>query len=182
MRMNAIAEIREKLARFLAPKREFLRFSAIEGGLPKGALVEFSGQAGSGKTETILRFLAQNPEVRVAWVEENFTIYPCAFPQAGVGLDRVLFVETGSVELLWSVNQILRSQIFGVVVLVAKEQNVIALRRLQIEAEKAGATVILVAETAQQIGNWPISLQLEFAREAEVAVFKILRRKGELAV
>src|SRR4051812_41640161 len=46
---------------------ESYAFDGLEGGLPKGALVEISGAHGGGKTEVVLRFLAQNPGARVAW-------------------------------------------------------------------------------------------------------------------
>ena len=54
----------------------------------------------------------------VAWIEEDFSLYPCALPQHGVEMERVLFVESGG-ESLWSAHQILRSGLFEVVVLNA---------------------------------------------------------------
>src|SRR4051812_38374506 len=60
---------------------ESLPFSRVAGGVPIGALTEISGPEGGGKTEVLLGFLAENPKARVAWIEERFTVYPCAFPQ-----------------------------------------------------------------------------------------------------
>jgi hypothetical protein len=104
--------------------KTYFPFSCVEGGLPQGGLIEISGAVGGGKLEALLRFLGENPSLRVAWLEEGSTTYPCAFPQHGVELDRVLFVNTEgssqeeSSQLLSSAHQILRSQIFEVLVLI----------------------------------------------------------------
>ena len=101
---------------------ETLPFSGLVGGFPKGKLMEISGTLGGGKTEVLLRFLRENPTVQVAWIEVGSygggDIYPGAFPEREVGLSRVLFVEPSNLgEALWCAQQILKSQIFGAVVL-----------------------------------------------------------------
>lgn len=106
--------------------KTYLPFSLVEGGLPQGSLVELSGSAGAGKLEALLRFLAENPALQVAWVEEGSSTYPCSFPQHGVSLERVLFVNAEEREgesslLMNSAHAILRSQIFGVLVLLARD-------------------------------------------------------------
>lgn len=109
-----------------APKT-YWPFSLVEGGLPQGGIIEISGAAGGGKLEALLRFLAENPALQVAWVEEGATTYPCAFPQAGVDLERVLFVNAEPAHpeqqsfLMDCAHQILRSQIFGVLVLLPRD-------------------------------------------------------------
>ena len=141
--------------------------SFLDSGIPRGALCEVSGSHGGGKSELVLRFLAENPKVRAAWIEEEFTIYPCAFFRFGVDLSRVLFSEAGA-ETLWAAHQILRSQLFGAVILTAPAASELDLRRLQLAAEKAQASVILLAEEPMQEGSWPIQLQLEtFRRSGE---------------
>jgi RecA/RadA recombinase len=101
--------------------QETLPCSMIPGlpaGLPVGKLIEMQGAQGSGKTETLLSFFQENPSLQVAWIEVGATIYPCAFSERGVDLSRVLFVEAGNAsEALWSAHQIIKSQIFGAVVL-----------------------------------------------------------------
>jgi hypothetical protein len=90
----------------------------LPGGLPVGKLIEMQGAQGSGKTETLLAFFQENPSLQVAWIELGATIYPCAFSERGVDLSRVLFVEVKDAnEALWSAHQIIKSQIFGAVVL-----------------------------------------------------------------
>lgn len=143
--------------------REVLPFSLLENGIPRGALTEISGRAGGGKTEVVLRLLAENPEIKVAWIEENFTLYPCRMAQQKVALDRVLFVET-STEYLWVAQQVLRSQIFSVIVLVAPVPHETILRRLQIAAERTQSTLILLTEYSTIQGTWPIAVQLQVMR------------------
>ena len=161
---------------------ESYRFSQLDNGRPKGAVVEVSGSAGGGKTEIVLRFLAENPEARVAWIEDEMTVYPCAFPQNRVGLERVLFVESRPQDTLWTVHQILRSSVFGVIVLrVRNALDEMALRRLQLAAEKTQTTVVLLSEEAARRGTWPIAVQLQASRslEEKAILLDVLKYHGQ---
>jgi hypothetical protein len=165
-------------------------------GLPCGAISEFVSAAGGGKTEAAIRILAENPGIRGAWIEPTLTVYPCAFPQLGVTLDRVLFTEPGD-QALWAAHQILRSQLFGLVVLsvpeaplaaagaralqakavaapfqsaqalTASNLNEIDLRRLQLSAEKSGAALLLLRERPTVRGNWAIAIQARVLRKGK---------------
>lgn len=166
--------------------KKFLPFSILSRGIPLGALIEVSGPAGGGKTEVVLQFLAENPQLKVAWVENSMTIYPCVFLEKKLELNRVLFVET--LDLLWVAHQVLKSQIFGVLVLpptrvvlnssshdsshsrgegLIAQINEVQLRRLQIAAEKAQVSVFLLTEMALEEGAWPISVQIQVRRETK---------------
>src|ERR1700737_2534231 len=92
--------------------RSCLSFSMLEEGIPKGALTEISGP---GKTEFLVRFLSEHPSLKVAWVEDQISVYPYAIFQRKAYLQRILFAEAGS-NSLWALMQILRSQVFGVIV------------------------------------------------------------------
>jgi hypothetical protein len=165
------------------PRRETISFSGLpSSGIPRGALTEISGLPGSGKSELVLRFLAENPELRVAWVEEDLTAYPCAFPQQGVDLRRVLFIESGpnAQNVTWTIQQILRAQLFGVVVVSAafhRPDLALNLRRLQLAAEQAHAAVILLSDRPTQGSSWPIALQLQAARRSGLSL-KVLKTKS----
>ena len=172
---------------------EFFPLEGLEDGLPRGSVVEMSGDLGGGKTELVLRFLAQNPSVRVAWVEEDFSIYPCAFPQSRVGLERVLFVDSPPNELLWSVHQMIRSGVFGVIVVSLGSRRAqsssskgvpldeMALRRLQLAAEKSNVTVILLSEQPSRRGTWPISVQIQVSRSIDYRgiLLNVLKYRGQ---
>lgn len=160
----------------------------VPAGLPRGGLVEITGPAGGGKTEATFRFLAENPKLRVAWIEESMTLYPCAAAQQQMEVQRVLFIESCERSPVWTVHQILRSQVFGVVVLVpgararAEIEKVgaeVAYRRLQLEAEKAGATLIVLADEPAREGSWPMTVRLAVTRgEAELPMIEVTKYRG----
>jgi len=89
-------------------QRECVPFSYLDQGLPRGALMQICGQ---GKRELVFEFLAQNPNLNIAWVEEKLTLFPPAILQRQVSLERILFNEAGR-EVSWVVLQLLRSQLF----------------------------------------------------------------------
>ena len=130
--------------------------------------MEIAGPEGGGKTEVALRFISEAEKTRVAWIEDRLTIYPCAFLKSQIDLRRVLFVESpesdsGS-EILWAANQILRSQVFGIVVIGEGSFTETELRRLQLAAEKSKVSVIMLRGAPSRQGLWPISTQIEVHR------------------
>ncbi|MBI3557019.1 MAG: hypothetical protein HY074_12205 [Deltaproteobacteria bacterium] len=160
MSLAKLAELRTLIT---PRKRESFVFSEFQNGIPRGAVTELSGAHGSGKTRMALKLIAENPSVHVAWVEDQFTAYPCAFPQQGVQLGRVLFAEAED-QALWTANQMLRSGIFGIVVINTRPLEQIELRRLQLAAEQANTAVLLLSEDPTIEGAWPIALQLQINR------------------
>lgn len=137
----------------------------------RSTLTEISGGLGGGKTEFTLRLLAENPSLRVAWISSG-EISPGAFEQWGIPLHRVVFIEAGK-NALWSAHQLLRSQLFPILVLdpVSNSEpfSAIELRRLQLASEKAQSATILLRETPSKKDTWPISLQLEISRTSSLA-------------
>ena len=69
-------------------KKEYLPFSLLPQGIPRGALVEIIG---IGKTDLVSRFLSENPQPLKIWIEEEFSIYPCALAQKKVSLEKIIF-------------------------------------------------------------------------------------------
>lgn len=172
---SSLAELRALLGDTCV-RQESFPFSWIPGGIPRGALTEISGTLGSGKSEFLLKFLAENPGVPIAWIEEELTVFPTAFPQRGVGMERVLFVQAGD-ELAWASRQILRSGLFGIAVISAEhvEENLeVTLRRLQLDAEKSRTSVVLLTEQSGKKGKWTFALQLEVTRRDPIE-FRVLK-------
>ncbi|MBI3544249.1 MAG: hypothetical protein HY075_13345 [Deltaproteobacteria bacterium] len=166
MSMTAKTNLAE-LRSLIAPrKKNVLPCSAHASGFPRGAVSELSGPHGGGKTQLALKLIAENPRLHVAWVESELSIYPCALPQQGVALGRVLFAEAGE-QALWSAHQMLRSGIFGILVLSPQRPlEQIDLRRLQLAAEQSNTSVVLLSEEPTLTGAWPIALQLEVNRSS----------------
>jgi hypothetical protein len=107
-----MSNLRELIAAVSFRPRDHLPCPDLRSGIPVGALCEVSGP---GKTEFVTRFLAANSEMRVAWIEDELSIYPNALLQRQVDLNRILFVEAGQ-DSYWSILQALRSQLFGTVI------------------------------------------------------------------
>ena len=143
---------------------ESYAFSLHPEGIPRGAITEISGADGSGKTEVVLRFLAEHPGMRVAWIETELTAYPCTFMQMNVDLVRVLFVEAGE-QAVWAAMQTLRSGLFGAVILSSHAScNEMDLRRLQLASEKSELATLLLCPTPTTHNHWPIQMQLHVSR------------------
>lgn len=136
-------------------------YSRLEQGLPRGALVEITGP---GKTESVATLLAENPLLRVAWIESHFSLLPSALPQRKVNLEKIFFVEGGR-DSAWAASTILRSQLFPIVVYHPAplpretENDLRELRRFQLLAEKSASTMILLGEEPRTLA-WPIRLSL----------------------
>jgi hypothetical protein len=144
-------------------ERERYAFSKIPEGIPRGILTEITGLK---KVEFVLKFLAENKRLRVAWIEEELTIYPLAFLEHQVSLSRVLFIEAKK-NASWSAFQILSSGFFECVVMTPQKQfDQRTLRRFQLEAEKSHAGIFFLTEKPH--GGWPISLKIAVNEKGEV--------------
>jgi hypothetical protein len=166
--MSALQELRARIGAIEKFSRSgALPFSQLSTGLPSGALVEISGQ---GKTESVVHFLAENAEIPAAWIESDFSLYPPALFQRKRKLENTFFIEAGK-DAAWAASTILRSRLFPVLVYHAPyQQDERQLRRFQLLAEKAQATMILLARR-KPLAAWPIALSLE-VRERKLIVLR----------
>lgn len=139
-------------------QKQTLSCSLVAQGIPRGAITAICGV---GKTELAVQLITEHPALRVAWIEEQLSIFPFALLQRGIGLDRVLFVDAGP-ELAWSLLQVLKAQIFPVVVVYAERLDLQTLRRVQLAAETADAATLWLTGEPQDL--WPVSLQLRAHR------------------
>ncbi len=150
-------------------QRSSLPFSYLPTGIPKGAIAEISGH---GKSEFVLKFIAEN-KLKVAWIESDFSIFPFAFLQRNVALDKVLFVESAN-QTYWGVLQVLKAQIFPVVVVVG-DMDLRQLRCVQLASEKADACVLWLTE--QTHSYWPVSLKVRVQRHPHGIEGQVLRQR-----
>lgn len=150
----SLAELREKFRP--QSSREVFSFSRFSEGILRGGLSQFFG---SGRLELAAQFLAEHPDQRVAWIESRFELYPWALWQRRVQLKQCTFVETG-IHLEWSILQTLKSQAFAILIVDsgtrAGDLDLLALKRIQLAAEKSHCAVILLNEL--QTKMYPISL------------------------
>src|SRR5690606_9213142 len=106
-------------------------------GIPKGAVVELLGPS---RYEFVAHFLAQHDRPCL-WLQKEFSFFPTALLQRGVDLRKSVFVEAGD-NVQWVLKQVLQSQVFPF--LVGEDLNVSEkdLRKFQLLAERAGATLL----------------------------------------
>lgn len=150
-----------------------------------GTLTEISGPVGGGKTELALRVLAERGNARIAWVEREFTIYPPALARHGIDPSRVFWIQSqgsgdadASKLALWAAQQALASRTFGAVIVApGRVHDTVALRRLQLAAEKAQVPVILLVEYATAGITWPIRTQIQVERRGDELKVTFLKNR-----
>ena len=154
-------------------KKETLISTDLSSGLPRGALIEVTGDA---RTEWVVRLLSENPTADVAWVEDQLSIFPPAIQQRKMKLERIIFFETQG-ELNSTICTLLRSQIFTSIVIQGDIHDQKTLRRYQLLAEKSNSTLILISK--KQSSSWCISIQVEVTHQKDsVPQLRILKFKG----
>lgn len=168
------SSIIEKLRQLVAPPvaRETFTFCLLPEGIPIGAITEVSGR---GKTEFIVKFLAEHPEFTVAWIEKSFSVYPFSFLQQNIDLKKILFLE-GASEIEWCIYQSLRSQAFDVVVSYCEDISLRSLRRIQLQAEKSRSAFLWLTDGPKN--SWPVYQRVAVSREAGTLLPVILKMRG----
>ena len=156
--------IAEKEGRVL---RGFLPSSTLASGIPKGAISEIAGTA---RIEWVAQFLSENPRLNVFWAEKVFSLFPTAFYQRGISLNRFIFAECGD-ELFASVRKALRSQVFQCVVSPLKFPDEKFLKALQLLTERSNCSLLLLSERIEP--RWPICLQVRVNQTAGESAFEI---------
>ncbi|MBI3593688.1 MAG: hypothetical protein HY200_01895 [Nitrospirae bacterium] len=154
-----------------SPLRETWPCPDTDTGLPKGAITEICG---AGKTEFVVQFLREHSDLSVAWVEPDLSIYPTGLLQRKVQLNRILFIEAEN-EFPWVVQQLFKSNLFEIVILFSTLSDPKMLRRFQLSAEKAHASLILLSEVFSK--GWPVALQLKSSRKEGGRIHVDLIRK-----
>jgi hypothetical protein len=155
------------------------------GGIPRGTMTEICGAESTGRTALMFALLSQATRRGecCAWIDTAGAFDPASAAEAGVELDRVLWVNCGgnAQHALKSTDLLIQGGGFGLVVLdLADTANEIARRiplaswfRLRHAAERTGAALVAVE---RQINARSCSaLQIEMRRKNPMWVGRLLR-------
>jgi recombination protein RecA len=155
------------------------------GGIPRGTLTEICGTESTGRTALVfalLRHATQCGEC-CAWIDAEGSFDPASAVEAGVELERVLWVNCGgnAQHALKATDLLIQAGGFGLVVLdMADTPDAISRRiplaswfRLRHAAERTGAALVAIE---RQINARSCStLQIEMRRKRPVWIGKLLR-------
>jgi hypothetical protein len=156
-----------------------------DGGIPRGTLTEICGTESTGRTALVFALLGQATQRGecCAWIDTAGAFDPMSAAEAGVDLDRVLWVNCGgnAQHALKSTDLLIQAGGFGLVVLdMADTADAIARRiplaswfRLRHAAERTGAALVAVE---RQINARSCStLQIEMRLKKPLWIGKLLR-------
>jgi protein ImuA len=123
--------------------------AALGGGLPTGCLQEVSGGGGAaagGFCAFLLgRLMTAGRSVLWGWIGEG-DLYPPGLAAYGLDPARVILVSAaGPADLLWAMEEGLRSPALAGVVMEVDRLDLVASRRLQLAAASGGVTGFLLA-------------------------------------
>lgn len=158
--------------------------AALNGGWPQGGLVEIlGGHPGIGELHMLLPALARiTRDARwLALVAPPYLPYAPALTQAGVQLAYVLQIRPRArADILWALEQTLRSGSCGAVLAWLSDVDGKQLRRLQLAAEAGNSTGFLFRSAAALHTHSPaaVRLQLHAAPGRRLSVHVLKRRGG----
>jgi hypothetical protein len=184
-RFDVPFEIRERPERKLLPTGIPAVDQLTEGGIPRGTLTEICGSESSGRTALMFALLGR-ATIRgecCAWIDAAGAFDPASAAEAGVDLDRVLWVNCGgnAEHALKSVDLLIQAGGFGLVVMdladtpdpAARRISLASWFRLRHAAERTGAALVAVE---RQINARSCSaLQIEMRSLKPVWAGKLLR-------
>lgn len=156
-----------------------------EGGIPRGTMTEICGAESTGRTSLMFALLGEATQRGecCAWIDTAGAFDPASAVDAGVDLDRVLWVNCGgnAQHALKSTDLLIQGGGFGLVVLdladtaedVARRIPLASWFRLRHAAERTGAA--LVAVERQVNARSCSALQIEMRRKKPMWIGKLLR-------
>ncbi len=136
--------------------KEFWDAPALEGGVPRGVIVELLGPY---KTEWLIQFLAGYPDFKIFWAQRDQAILPTALHQRGLDLTKITFGILGK-QMTQSLRRTLQSQSFQIVIAPNLFEEIKIFQAFQLFTEKSNSTLFLLGDKKPSMA-WPISLQLE---------------------
>jgi len=163
-----------------ARESEEIRRSPLRG-QPLGTLGVISGARSSGKTSLALEEVARvtRQGALAAVVDATGWLFPPSLALQGGRMDRVLVLrparsKTTARKAVWAAEQVLRSGIFALTVLIEPRRLTgSALRRLQLAAERSGVRGLIVRQDANAVGMVTLRLHVEPVHPREKPSSKI---------
>lgn len=139
-----------------------------EGLFPQGVVHEFQygDREGGAATKGFLAALLgglYGAVGTIIWISRSGTVFPPALAGFGLAAERVLFVQVGREgDVLWTLEEALKSEGVSAVVAEAPELSFIASRRLQLAVEKSMVTGFVLlprlrAVPTACVARWEIS-------------------------
>src|SRR5580698_9991820 len=184
-RFDVPFEVRNRLEREQIPTGIAAIDKLTEGGIPRGTLTEICGAESCGRTALTFALLGQATQRGecCAWIDTAGAFDPASAMEAGVNLDRVLWVNCGgnAQHALKSTDLLIQAGGFGLVVLdladtpdaTARRISLASWFRLRHAAERTGAALVAVE---RQINARSCSaLQIEMRRRKPLWIGKLLR-------
>lgn len=152
------------------------------GGWPRGALTELLlDRPGGGELRLLLPALARLSAEGswLAWVAPPYLPYAPALAAAGIDPTRTLLIRPdGANEVLWAMEQSLRSGVCGAVLGWPSAPDHRALRRLQLAAERGTGMGILFRPLRAAGQASPAALRLRLEPVANGLRLHLLKRRG----
>jgi hypothetical protein len=152
------------------------------GGWPIGAIAELISDAiGIGELSLLVPVLSRLARAGryIAWIAPPYLPYAPALAQRGLPLERVLLIQTRSLqESLWATEQALRCPAVGAVLgwpAYIVDKNV---RRLQLAAEAGGSLGILYRPLEAAHESSPAALRLRLHAAPEGLAVEIHKSRG----
>ncbi len=151
-------------------------------GWPTGSLAELLPRhEGIGELRILGPALAALARAgkRLAWIAPPYLPYAPALAAAGIDLAQVLIVRTRTArDALWAAEQALHSAACGAVLVWPTEVKYVALRRLQLAAERSRAMTMLFRPPDAAKEPSPAVLRLALHTAAGGLAVQILKRRG----
>ena len=155
------------------------------GGWPIGAIAELmSDAAGIGELSLLVPVLSRLARAGryIAYIAPPYLPYGPALAQRGVPLERVLLIQTCSLqESLWATEQALRCPAIGAVLGWPAHIVDRSVRRLQLAAEAGGSLGILYRPPAAARESSPAALRLRLHAAPEGLAVEIQKSRGGAA-
>ena len=155
------------------------------GGWPIGAIAELmSDAAGIGELSLLVPVLSRLARAGryIAYIAPPYLPYGPALAQRGVPLERVLLIQTRSLqESLWATEQALRCPAIGAVLGWPAHIVDRSVRRLQLAAEAGGSLGILYRPPAAARESSPAALRLRLHAAPEGLAVEIQKSRGGAA-